>query len=277
MVNNNLNLGKLAINSTAYYILAVLALYLCQYTIMYLVGNYWTLRMEITYYGMEAYPIEWRPRGIIYTYMAGPLLAMFLSVVARYFIVNFYRGGSASMRMFLNWVQIHGFNVLFGGIIIGVVFFRQSVLTYRGIGHSIEWAQMGYAIMYMLGVVSLLIMLFLGFGSPRMFLSLAPNHDMISWEFNARPKFIIASAIIPWILGTGFLAVMQYPKLRPFELLLALALLTVMVPMLTATKLFKVIRLKKDEDNIPIDWTGIGLALGALVIWRILLIPHGPL
>ena len=261
-------LTLLSVNSTIIYLLSFIIFFLAYHFATGFTAFSNDLKAKLMFYGTDVYAgrVGWKKMNVIYTYIAGPVICLFLSVVFRYFYIAHYKKRRGYMKLFLLWGFIHGMLFSFGSIITGVVINEGS-----GIGHAFRWGRVPMGFQYGIAIFSLLILVILGFAITRSFLATSPSQSLIENDFNNRPLFILFVCVIPWAVGSVLIFLLQYPKYYASNMLIWLLMVPILLPALSFSKVNMRVTLNKHKDQVGVQWPYVLACLVVIIIYRIAL------
>lgn len=269
MQDNREKLTIIAVNSTVIYLISfILFHFLFQFATGFAaVGN--DLNAVVHYYGTDVLPgrAGWKKMPIIYTYITGPIFALFLAVVFKQLHFTRYKMRKGFMKLFMLWGFVHGMLFAIGSVIIGVIVKGPG----SGIGVAFLWGRVPMGLQWGMMGVSVMVLVVLGFIVTKLFLQTSPTKDLIDLEYNSRPIYILCVAVIPWFVGSLLLFLINYPKYYGSNFLLWMLMVPVLIPIITFCKVNMRITLSKSRETLLVGWDYIIVCGIAILLFRLLL------
>lgn len=208
---------------------------------------------------------EWWPNAIILTHGIGPLVSLLLGFVAFAWYWRRERAHRGLFKLLLLWVAFHCCNAVFGALLTDT--FIQS-----GFWYVPDWLfRAGTVVNTLLAVVFGLLQVAIGYYGALAFLQAHDSRTVM--QYSNRRLMVVATLVIPWIVGSSAVVLLKIPYLRLQEVLHLVAMGLLVVPMAVAclNELFS--NTVRRPQPTYVAWGLVGLALVLGIVWRALLSP----
>ncbi|GAB2942292.1 hypothetical protein GCM10027048_03570 [Hymenobacter coalescens] len=199
----------------------------------------------------------WWRSAVVAVYSAGPVLCLLLAVGAWLWFWQRARFQRGLLKQYLMWLVLHGLNLFFGALVA-------DTFTQSGFWFVPSWLFLaGNAPNVAVAALFGLLLAVLGYLAAPLFLQ---SHDSRTlMRYRQRPRLLLTTLLVPWLLGSGLLAAAKYPELTANEWLHFVTLLLALGPLAlaSANELF--------EFTVPVPqktrvaW-GLALALVVVVV-----------
>jgi hypothetical protein len=256
---------KIFINATACYLLAYQLVNLVyQAGVVYVarrshVPGFWTVsgvRFEL---GDSA----WRRDMVLDIYSAGPALTLLLGGLS-FLLFWRWRRGPGLGKLLLLWVALHAANAVLGGLLADTV--TQSGSWYVPnwlLGVNGTWPSTALALLFGAG------QLVLGFLAAESFLQAQDSRTIL--QFDRRANLIVYALAGPWLVGSLLLALSKLPHLGVNEGLHYATMGLLVIPLGMGCQREFLNKRQLLPRPTRVAWGLVGLALVALVAWRLAL------
>jgi hypothetical protein len=255
------------INSTFSFILAFLVVRYVNIFITTLVAQLFGIPVVLYSFSIHlplyTYSSLYTPAALITIFGTGP----FISLVAGFLLYRWYMRiiwRKLIAKTFIIWLIFHAVNMFFGAYISGA-------LTRTGFIYSIEWMfnTSAFDITEVIFLAASAVgMLWFGSMLTRPFILAANTENIIKHEF--RLHYLLSEVFLPWLAGSMFLYLMNYPRLAVDLIILYLASLLMIVPLfINFRKLgIRLMQIPGLPDKVKIGWVYILLVVFLAVIVR---------
>ena len=188
----------LAINSTAIYVGTFILVYFLYQLIIFCTVNGFGEEIIRHYHNIvfTSQPSLLTRVGILLIASLGPILLLLFGL----FLFNwvFKRPGLAGMqRLFVLWLAMHSINHFFGAMMYGAI-------TSEGFKDVTRLLNVQQMLMFFLAFTALVVEFWIGLLAARHFLETTTSLTLINSE--NRRRFIVSQAMLPWIIGSLFMA-----------------------------------------------------------------------
>jgi hypothetical protein len=212
----------LALNSTAFYVLAYLFVHFAHQLATVLTARAAGIHTRL-YPGHIYFKIsdsQWQANDVITVYAAGPLAALVLGLLgfAGFKLAVKYRN---NLKIFLLWVFIFGLNMAFGSLLAGCV-------VQGGFWYAVKWSVYNFGVVWGIAGLLGLALILAGFFMAPAFPDACPSATLK--QFRNRRKMLTAMLVYPWLFGNLVLAIIKFPDLIVYEGLQFFTLLLFLVP-----------------------------------------------
>jgi hypothetical protein len=201
MLNRKTNTGIL-INSTAFFLLAYLFLYIFGQIITIITGILFEYSSLWYYYKVQYFVAkdEWNYDSVKVIFSAVPIFNLIIGLISLvlYSKVRVYEG---ILKQFFLWVYLLSFTMLFGSVLIGGFF-------NLGFGHVLNWSyvmdtgRMLYVLIAIVGLISI------GYFSGRQVL-IVSNTYLKSIGDKEKFSFFLHQILYPFLIGFAILTILK--------------------------------------------------------------------
>lgn len=254
---------RIAINSTAYYILSYLFVFILHQAATILASFFFDYNVQVDYskifFMVSRY--DWYFDSVKIIFSAGPLVCLILSV---FMIVVAYRYKeyNGSLKLFFLWGFVHSISIFLGSAYAGA-------LLGEGFGHVLIWMFMPDTGKLIITLISLFLLAAAGFALTRTFL-LSGNIYFNLLETKNRLSFIVFQVILPFIAGSIIIIAIRFP-VNLYELLRILTPVFVILTVLLSSFGFSVLYFDETPRSIKINGSLVAAALIIYAVYRIAL------
>jgi hypothetical protein len=240
-IANNL---KIAINSTAYYLLSYLFVFILHQLATLLAAGLFNFPVELDYsrilFLVSRY--DWYFDSVKIIYSAGPLVALitaiFMAVVAYR-----YKEYTGSLKLFFLWGLVHCISIFLGSAYAGA-------LLSEGFGHVLIWMFMGDTGKLIITLLALFLLAATGMGISRIFL-LSANTYYNQLKTENRLSFVLSQVILPFIAGSVIIIAFRFP-LNAYELLRILTPIIILLTVLLNSFSYSVLYFDENPKQIKL-------------------------
>ncbi len=254
----------IVLNSTAYYILAYLLLYLLMQFITALVALHFDYQTIVYYYDLyyNIVTTAWTFDSVKILYSMPSLVSIFLGVV----LFIFYRwveNENGSLKMLLLWMVFLGSVYFFGSLLIG------SVLD-KGFGYVIMYLYYLDTERMTMVFISLFGLLVTGTILTKPFMVSGNTYFNELNEHN-RPAFMYGQVLLPFLLGTGIILLAKLPEIKAYEALILVCGILPVMPIMATYRSYNEMYFDLETRTISLTKIAIILAILLFAAFRIVL------
>lgn len=276
------------INSTIAFMIAYLMVYLTFQFVTIGVASYFQIETDLFFYKVSFLALTsspyWNFPSVKTIFSSGPFISLFMGII--YFVIYYFfvKNKPGLLKLVIVWAGIHSFNRFFGDFVAGVVALKFSD-KFLGFIYAANWMYISENLKNILALVSLVILVIIGFFSTRYFLSTAFSRYFL---FNRRMKFLFKfyNVFIPALIGTVLIMIIKLPLFSSkemldvfsynlYEIIIYLTLLFTLIPVFNNydANLDLAIKTVKENRNQKIEWRYFFFLLIFYSIFRIILDP----
>ena len=254
---------SIIINSTAFNLLAYLAVYLLFQLTTIISSNVFDIPNTL-YYNKISFNVNseaWTFDAVKVIYSSGNII-MFLMAVSFLVIVIKALEYNGLLRLYFIWGFIHSISMLFGSFIIGA-------FNFEGFGIVLSYLYLSDTAKMLLLFSGLIILLGLGMAMVKVFLFSANSYfNFLSPQM--RPAFRRDQFIFPFLISTVVLLVIKYP-LSLYEMLMLFVPIFILLPLFWGIDRYPVFYFEETKKSIHISYRLVFITLGIFVLYRIVL------
>jgi hypothetical protein len=204
-----LKFGFTYLNSTAYFILAYMLIYVVYQGITILVASSYNIPIIWYYYQLKFPLYTFSPlytrQALVVIFAMGPLLSLMLAFV---FLKLYFTENPIAKRfkLFYLWVFICGVNMFFGAYIIGVFTRTEFIYTsaWLFMSHMLDPVEIVFT------AISIVMLIIIGRIVTPLFLLSSGSVTLIKPE--SRLFFVLSQVILPWLTGMLILFLITLPN-----------------------------------------------------------------
>lgn len=266
------DLAITVLNSTMFYFIAFWLIYLMGQLLTVLAANYFSIPVIVysykTLWPLYDYSPLYTRFNLVLIFGVGPA-ACFMVAILLLRLLHWKALHYSTITVFLIWIIFHGLNNFFGAYLAGVITRTGFVFSASWLFKSLPFDPEGI-LMLCISVIALVIV---GFVLGRKYMLGA-----LSMKFLQEPHrrhFIYAEIIVPWILGTGLILLVNVPGYsNEFILLLGFSFL-IILPAFSLKPALSVFmeEITIPEDKLKTNWIGFVVFIVVLLIVRLLVYP----
>jgi hypothetical protein len=254
---------SIIINSTAYYLLSYLVVYLLFQLTTIIASNVFDIPNTLYYnkIGFNVRPEAWTFDSVKVIYSSGNVL-LFLLAISFLVVVIKALELDGMLRLFFIWGFIHSISMLFGSFIMGA-------FNFEGFGIVLSYLYLADTAKMLLLFAGLLLLIGIGMAMVKALLFSANIYfNFLTPEM--RPAFRRDQFIVPFLLSTFLLAALKYP-LTLYEVLMLFIPLFILLPLFWGIKRFPPFYFEETEKSIKVNYTLVILTLGIYILYRVVL------
>ena len=257
----------LALNGTALYVLSYYIVWGLHQGAKLGLSQFYNLRgswdpSRITYSLADA---EWWSVAIIAVHGVGPLVCLLVGMVAFRWYWHHERAQRGNFKLLLLWVAFQACNAVFGALLADT--FTQSDFWYVP-----DWLLgLGNAVNLLLALLAGLTQLVLGYFGAVAFLQAHDSKTVM--RYAKRQLMVVSTLIVPWVVGSIFIALTKLPYLTIQEVLhlLMMGLLITPLALGCLNEIFS--DTVKRPQVTRVAWGLLSLAVLLALAWRLALSP----
>jgi len=251
------------INSTAFNLLAYLAVYLLFQLTTIISSNVFDIPNTLYYnkINFNVSPEAWTFDAVKVIYSSGNII-MFLMAISYFVVIIKALEFNGLLRLFFIWGFIHSISILFGSFILGA-------FNFEGFGIVLSYLYLSDTAKMLLLFSGLIILLGLGMAMVKVFLFSANSYfNFLSPKM--RPVFRRDQYILPFIISTVVLLVIKYP-LSLYETLLLFIPLFMLLPLYWGIGRYPVFYFEETKKTIQISYRLVIITLVIFIVYRVVL------
>lgn len=254
---------NIIINSTAFYLLSYLVIFIIFQLTTVIASNIFDIPTTLFYnkIGFNVIPEAWTFDAVKVIYSSGNIVLFLISISFLVIIIKALEFNGL-LRLFFLWGFIHSVSMLFGSFIIGA-------FNFDGFGIVLSYIYLADTAKMLLLFSGLLILIAIGMGMVKVFLFSANIYfNFLSPKM--RPAFRRDQFIIPFVISTLILLGIKYP-LSLYETLLLFIPLFILIPLFWGIGRYPVFYFEETEKTIQISTKLIVITLVAYILYRVIL------
>jgi len=254
---------NIIINSTAFYMLSYLVVFLVFQFTTIIASNIFDIPTTLFYnkIGYNVIPEAWTFDAVKVIYSSGNIV-LFLIAISFLVIIIKALEFNGLLRLFILWGFIHSISMLFGSFIIGA-------FNFEGFGIVLSYLYLADTAKMLLLFSGLLLLIGIGMAMVKSFLFSANSYfNFLSPKM--RPTFRRDQFVLPFVISTLLLLVIKYP-LSLYETLMLFIPLFVLLPLYWGIGRFPVFYFEEAEKSIQISSRLIIVTAVVYVLYRVIL------
>jgi len=253
----------ISFNSTAYFVLAFLFVYLVGQVATAIAAMQFDYTGIIYYYKL-IYTIDshdWLSDAVKLLFSLGPFTAILLALLSLIAILNMY-ANTSSLKLFFLWTYVHGIIWFFGALFAGT-------LLDTGVGYVILYFYFMDTGKLILSLLALAMML-AALGITTKYFIFSANSYFNQLNEHSRTFFISSQVFIPLLLGTLIVIGIKLPKLQLYELFVILSTLLTFIPVGLLYNSHPAFYFDEEPITIKLNYLVIVTAIAMLAAFRII-------
>ena len=254
---------NIIVNSTAFYLLSYLVVFLLFQFTTIIASNIFDIPTTLFYnkIGFNVIPEAWTFDSVKVIYTSGNIVLFLISVSFLVVIIKALEFNGL-LRLFFLWGFIHSISMLFGSFIIGA-------FNFEGFGIVLSYLYLADTAKMLLLFTGLLILIGIGMGMVKVFLFTANIYfNFLSPKM--RPAFRRDQFILPYVISTLFLFAVKYP-LTLYETLMLFIPLFMLMPLFWGIGRYPVFYFEETEKTIQISTRLVLITVGIYILYRVVL------
>lgn len=251
------------INSTAFYLLSYLVIYLLFQLTTIIASNIFDIPNTLYYnrIGFNVRPEVWTFDSVKVIYSSGNIVLFLISITFLVVIIKALEFNGL-LRLFFLWGFIHALSMLFGSFVIGA-------FNFEGFGIVLSYLYLADTAKMLLLFSGLLIIIGIGMAMVKAYLFSANIYfNFLSPKM--RPAFRRDQFILPFAISTIFLLIIKYP-LTFYEALMLFVPVFMLLPLFWGIGRFPVFYFEETEKSIKIDYRLVIITTAVYIFYRIVL------
>lgn len=252
----------IAFNSLLFFLLAYFIISFIEKLGMAFTAMHFDYQTVLYYYKVE-YLVDyddWYADSVKAIFASGPVLAVIVATLVLILYSKVYLEDGV-MKLLLLWGMFHGFNSILGGALIGA-------LTGKEFGYTIMYLYYSDTGKLVIALLVLLIMVVLGSSSVKFWIFSANTYFNFSLPAK-RQVFIVSQVLIPYLLGSGIIFLINQPKLTVYNLLVNLSLIFMLLPVLLLSRYHQEYYFDEKKKRIKLSIRTLLVVLVVLALYRI--------
>ncbi len=204
----------------------------------------------------------WYADSIKTIFAAGPVVAFIIAILSLIIYSMVYLE-TGVLKILLLWTILHGSNKIIGGTLIGN-------LLGKGFGYVIMYlyySDTGKLIMSLLMIMASIV---IGTISTKYWIMSANSYYKFSKPENRR-VFINSQVLIPFLLGTPLLFLINQPEVLRYETLINVSLIFMILPPVLLNPFYQDYYFEDNEKKITWSYRIIIFAIAFIIAYRVLL------
>lgn len=254
------SLFRIALNSTAFYMLSYLVIYFLHQLITVIAAAQFDIVSILLPHKIEFLigRFDWTSDAVKTVFSAGPVLAFVLAIPMIIIYVNaMYYDGLFKMMFF--WGFIHCVNLFFGAMLVGA-------LLSDGFGHVLVWSFVMDTGKLVISLFALFMLTLIGTALTKPALISANSYYNFQ-KPEHRKTFIKYQFIIPYVAGTILLILVEFP-LEIYSLFLKGSIFLILLPILLRAPVFADLYFDDEPKTIKIGWRYVIIVIILILLWR---------
>jgi hypothetical protein len=253
----------IAANSTAYYLIAFL--------VMYLLGQFLTavLALQYDYSSMIYYyrvawlidSYDWTSDAVKFLFIVAPLLSLMLGIISIVIYIILYDDRGNTKQFFL-WGFAHGMIWFFGALLAGTI-------LDQGIGYVVMYMYFKDTGKLIISLIALTALILISAFTNKWFLFSGNSYFNQLNEHN-RTFFAFSQIFFPMVVGTIILIGIKLPMIIYYELFTLITSLVFMIPLMANLKTHNTFYFDEVPIAIKADKKAILTAIIMLVAFRVI-------
>jgi len=255
------NFVKISANSTAYFLLAFLFVYLLGQVSTAIAAMQFDYTGVLFYYKL-IYTIDshqWMSDAVKLLFSLAPVISLFIALLSLIAFMNMYTGKS-SFKLFFLWSFVHGIIWFFGALIAGM-------LLDSGFGYVILYFYFQDTGKLILSLLSLAMML-AALGITTKWFVFSGNTYFNQLNEHSRTFFMLAQVFVPIVVGTIILIGIKIPKITIYELFVLLSSLFALIPIGLIYNSYPTFFFEEEPVKVKLKWGVVIISIISLVAFR---------
>jgi len=252
----------IAFNSLLFFLLAYFIISFIEKLGMAFTATHFDYKTIMYYYKLE-YLVDyddWYADSVKAIFASGPVLAVIVATLVLILYSKVYLEDGL-MKLLLLWGMFHGFNSILGGAFIGA-------LTGKEFGYTIMYLYYSDTGKLIITLLALLVMIVLGSSSVKFWIFSANTYYNFS-KPEKRQVFIVSQVLIPFVLGSGIIFLINQPKLTAYNLLVNLSLIFMLLPVLLLSRYHQEYYFDEKKKKIKLSIRTLLIVILVLALYRI--------
>ncbi len=252
----------IVLNSTAYFILAYLIMYMLSQMTTALIGLHFDYQTIFYYYKLyfNIVTSQWSADSVKILFSMPSLVSIFLAVILLIFY-NWVQNENGTLKMLVLWMVFYGITYFFGSLLIG------SILD-QGFGYVAMYLYYMDTERMTIVFFTVFMLLVGGVILTKSFMICANSYFNDLSEHN-RPAFMIAHVLLPYLLGTGIILLTKLPEISAYETFILLSGILVILPVMATFKTYNELYFDLEPRKISLSSIAVVLSIILFAAFRI--------
>jgi hypothetical protein len=251
------------INSTAFYMLSYLVVYMLFQLTTSIVSTAFDIPNTIFYNRIEfnVRPEVWTFDSVKVVFSSGYVFILLITITFLVIVIKALEMNGI-LRLFFLWGFIHSVSFLFGSFIMGA-------FNFEGFGIVLSYLYLVDTAKMLLLFAGFLVLIAIGMSMVKPLLFSANiYYNYLSPEM--RPSFRRDQFILPFIISTIILTILKYPTTL-YETLMLVIPFFVIMPLYWGIGRFPVFYFEETAKSIRLDFRLVSITIGIYIVYRVVL------
>lgn len=258
------NFWIIVINSTAAFVISyIFVFYLNHFSIIFTAGMFdHDISFDFSQVNYHVMTSDWTPDSVKVIYGTGPLL-VFVTGLLSLLAYSSLSEGTEKVKILLLWLTLHAFNLVFSGIIIGIIFKIR-------VAHLFIWMYLNDSQLLMMAMAAFFGILIIGLLLAKK-IAFSANSYFNKLDESNFPFFIMSQIIVPFFIGAFLILVYFIPEIQITEtyIWIGLALMITISSFIISN--LDAIYFDEEKRRINLSWTLIIISIVLALALRLLL------
>jgi len=254
---------SIVVNSTAYYLLSYLLVYMLFQFTTCIASNIFEIPNTLFYNRIEfnVRPEVWTFDSVKVVFSAGYAFLFLISITFLVVVIKALEL-NGMLRLFFLWGFIHSVSLLFGSFIVGA-------FNFEGFGIVLSYLYLVDTAKMLLLFSGFLLLIAIGMSMVKPLLFSANIYfNYLSPEM--RPSFRMYQFVLPFLISTLVLLMLKYPTTL-YETLLLIIPFFMIMPLFWGIGRFPVFYFEETEKSIRVNYRLVFITLGIYLLYRVVL------
>jgi hypothetical protein len=249
-------------NSTGIFLFSYLIIYVLKEIVVVIAANGFNINTVIMYFDVDFLirSKDWTNEAVKVVYSVEPLFTLILGFIA---LIFFSLAGKERwiFRLIMMWIFLQAFTQSLGAMIFGILLNKEFgwVLSYLYFDDTTK-------LLMVIGLV--LGMLVTGLFLSR-FLLTTGNMYFNFLNRGNKMQFLISQILLPFIVGTGIIALIKQPLLNFLEVFSEGSMLLIICPAIIYARYSQELFFDEEPREIKVNWRWIVASLLMLILFRV--------
>jgi hypothetical protein len=249
-------------NSTGIFLFSYLIIYVLKEIVVVIAANGFNINTVIMYFDVDFLirSKDWTNEAVKVVYSVEPLFTLILGFIA---LIFFSLAGKERwiFRLIMMWIFLQAFTQSLGAMIFGILLNQEFgwVLSYLYFDDTTK-------LLMVIGLV--LGMLVTGLFLSR-FLLTTGNMYFNFLNRGNKMQFLISQILLPFIVGTGIIALIKQPLLNFLEVFSEGSMLLIICPAIIYARYSQELFFDEEPREIKVNWRWIVASLLMLILFRV--------
>ncbi|MBE0638192.1 MAG: hypothetical protein IH598_06720 [Bacteroidales bacterium] len=257
------NFTIIALNSTAYYLISFIIMYLLGQFLTSVVALQYDYKSIIYYHKLQWVidSYDWTTESVKLLFSIAPLLSLLLGIIFLIIYIILY-DDRGTLKQFFLWGFAHGMIWFFGAMLAGTI-------LDQGIGYVVMYLYFKDTGKLILSLFALSSLVLIAAFTNKWFLFSGNSYFNQLNEHN-RAFFTFSQIVVPMLAGTVLLIGIKLPMITFYELFALLTSLAFMIPMMANFRSFNTFYFDEIPIEVKADKKAMITAVLMLVAFRII-------